>query len=121
MLMREVLMKSKTHGHYFANMEFIGRDIRVDVRYVKFDNTVDGKTGSGWVASVDDKPLSNMFDFSATASYSKRDCIELLKKLLARAYARKMRHQFKIHLGEISDDTLFDATYEETQVGRLHE
>ena len=65
-------MKSKTHGHYFANMEFIGRDIRVDVRYVKFDNTVDGKTGSGWVASVDDKPLSNMFDFSATASYSKR-------------------------------------------------
>tara|TARA_R100000734_G_C3274815_1_gene69852 strand:+ start:449 stop:793 length:345 start_codon:yes stop_codon:yes gene_type:complete len=114
-------MKSKTHGHYFANMEFIGRDIRVDVRYVKFDNTVDGKTGSGWVASVDDKPLSNMFDFTATASYSKRDCIELLKKLLARAYARKMRHQFKIHLGEISDDTLFDATYEETQVGRLHE
>ena len=121
MLMREVLMKSKTHGHYFANMEFIGRDIRVDVRYVKFDNTVDGKTGSGWVASVDDKPLSNMFDFTATASYSKRDCIELLKKLLARAYARKMRHQFKIHLGEISDDTLFDATYEETQIGRLHE
>jgi len=30
-----------------------------------------------------------------------------------------MRNEFKIHLSDIDDDTLFDATYSETEVGAL--
>ena len=56
-------MRSKTNGHYYSDIQFIGRDIRVNVRQVKFDQSIDGISGSGWIASVDDKPLSNMFDF----------------------------------------------------------
>tara|TARA_R100000734_G_C3263854_1_gene61740 strand:+ start:309 stop:650 length:342 start_codon:yes stop_codon:yes gene_type:complete len=112
-------MKFKTHGHYFANMQFIGRDIRIDVKQIKFDNSVDGKSGTGWIASVDDKPLANMYDFKSTASFSKRDCIVELKKILAKAYNRKMRNEFRVHLGQLNDDDLFDAYYEDTQVGSL--
>jgi len=112
-------MKSKTNGHYYSDIQFIGRDIRVNVRQVKFDQSIDGISGSGWIASVDDKPLSNMFDFKTTRSHKKKDCIKALKQILARAYSRKMRNEFKIHLGDIDDDTLFDATYSETEVGAL--
>ena len=112
-------MRSKTNGHYYADIQFIGRDIRVNVRQVKFDQSIDGISGSGWIASVDDKPLSNMFDFKTTRSHKKKDCIKALKQILARAYSRKMRNEFKIHLGDIDDDTLFDATYSETEVGAL--
>jgi len=116
---RRVKMRSKTNGHYYADIQFIGRDIRVNVRQVKFDQSIDGISGSGWIASVDDKPLSNMFDFKSTRSHKKKDCIKVLKQILARAYSRKMRNEFKIHLGDIDDDTLFDATYSETEVGAL--
>ncbi len=112
-------MKFKTHGHYFANMQFIGRDIRIDVKQIKFDESVDGKSGKGWIASVDDKPLANMYNFKETASFSKKDCIIELKKILAKAYNRKMRNEFRIHLGNISDNHLFDAVYAETEVGTL--
>ena len=114
-----VKMRSKTNGHYYSDIQFIGRDIRVNVRQVKFDQSIDGISGSGWIASVDDKPLSNMFDFKSTRSHKKKDCIKVLKQILARAYSRKMRNEFKIHLGDIDDDTLFDATYSETEVGAL--
>jgi len=112
-------MKTKTHGHYFADIQFIGRDIRVEVIKTKFDKDIDGIDGLGWIAKVNDKPLSNVFDFNITKKSSKSDCIVELKKLLARAYNRKMRDEFRRHLGAIDDTELFDAYYEDTNVGSL--
>ena len=112
-------MKTKTHGHYYADIQFIGRDIRVEVIRTKFDKDIDGMQGTGWIAKVNDKPISNDFDFSITKHHQKKDCIAMAKKLLARAYSRKMRDEFKRHFGSLTDDEIFDATYKDTEVGEL--
>jgi len=39
-----VKMRSKTNGHYYSDIQFIGRDIRVNVRQVKFDQSWLGLT-----------------------------------------------------------------------------
>ena len=93
-------MKSKTSlRHYYSDIQFIGRDIRANVRQVKFDQSIDGISGTGWIASVDDKPLSNM---SRLQVYSQcireKDCTKALKQILQGLTVEKCAMNLKIIL-----------------------
>ena len=71
-------MKIKKHGHYYDHIQFIGREVKVEIIKINHFKNIDGYRGSEWVGQIDDKQLIKRHNFEVISAPTYHECKMLL-------------------------------------------
>ena len=92
-------MKMRTNGEYYALIQFIGRDVKVEVKQIKNHKDINGIQGTWWIGKIDDKQIINELNHTSVKRKTKAECIKELTDILCDAYLRSASKELKRAFG----------------------